>query len=72
MPFKLYTAQGDDGYTGLLGKERVPKYDPRPEAYGTLDEASSVMGLARATARSERTRTLLLASQQHLYCVMTD
>ncbi|NWG14986.1 MAG: cob(I)yrinic acid a,c-diamide adenosyltransferase [Acidobacteria bacterium] len=72
MPGKVYTATGDDGYTGLLGNERVPKYDPRPEAYGTLDEATSVMGLARATLNSERNRNWLLESQRHLYCIMTE
>jgi cob(I)alamin adenosyltransferase len=50
----------------------VPKYDPRPEAYGTLDEATSAMGLARATIRSERNRSLLLESQRHLYCIMAE
>ena len=72
MPAKLYTGRGDDGTTGLIGGERVPKYDPRPEAYGTLDEASSVMGLARATVKSERSRSLLLESQRHLYCIMGE
>ena len=72
MPFKLYTGHGDDGTTGLLGQGRVPKYDPRPEANGTLDEASSAMGLARATVKSERSRSLLLASQRHLYCIMGE
>jgi cob(I)alamin adenosyltransferase len=46
---QFYTGRGDDGYTGLLGPERVPKYDPRPEAYGTVDEAQAAMGLARAS-----------------------
>ncbi len=69
---KLYTARGDDGYTGLLGQGRVPKYDPRPEAYGTLDEASSAMGLARATIKSERNKSVLLQSQRHLYCIMAE
>jgi len=72
MPHKLYTATGDDGYTGLLGSERVPKYDPRPEAYGTLDEATSAMGLARATIKSERNRAVLLETQRHLYCIMGE
>src|SRR5512136_771865 len=72
MPAKLYIRRGDDGTTGLIGGERVPKYDPRPEAYGTLDEASSVMGLARATVKSERSRSLLLESQRHLYCIMGE
>ena len=72
MPPKLYTAKGDDGYTGLLGSGRVPKYDPRPEAYGTLDEATSAMGLARAAIHSERNRAVLLQSQRHLYCIMGE
>jgi cob(I)alamin adenosyltransferase len=72
MPAKLYSGRGDDGFTGLLGAGRVPKYDPRPEAYGTLDEASSLMGLARAIVKSERSRALLLESQRHLYCIMSE
>jgi len=72
MPNRFYTTKGDDGYTSLLGAERVPKHDPRPEAYGTLDEATSAMGLARATIRSERNRKALLESQRHLYCIMAE
>ena len=72
MATRFYTAKGDDGYTGLLGEGRVPKYDPRPEACGTLDEATSVMGLARATINSEHNRTLLLEAQRHLYCIMAE
>ena len=44
MP-KIYTRTGDRGETGLLGGGRVPKDDPRVEAYGTVDEANSVLGL---------------------------
>jgi cob(I)alamin adenosyltransferase len=72
MSNKFYTARGDDGYTGLLGEGRVPKYDPRPEAFGTVDEATSAMGLARATIQSERNRRVLLESQRHLYCIMAE
>ena len=39
METKWYTGTGDDGFTGVLGRERVPKYARRPEAYGTVDEA---------------------------------
>ncbi len=43
------TGRGDDGSTGLLfGGERIGKDDPRTEAYGTIDEAVAVLGLARA------------------------
>jgi len=69
---KIYTALGDDGYTGLLGPGRVPKYHPQPEAFGTLDEVSAAMGLARALAQSERTKSVLLESQRHLYTMMGE
>jgi cob(I)alamin adenosyltransferase len=69
---KYYTRTGDDGYTALLGDERVPKYAPRPEAYGTVDEVSSALGLARATAQDERSREILLNTQRQLYLVMTE
>jgi cob(I)alamin adenosyltransferase len=46
---KLYTKTGDDGTTGLFGGGRVPKASPRVEAYGTVDEANAVIGVARAT-----------------------
>jgi cob(I)alamin adenosyltransferase len=43
------TGRGDDGTTGLLyGGERIPKDDPRTEAYGAVDEAVASLGLARA------------------------
>jgi cob(I)alamin adenosyltransferase len=69
---KLYTGSGDEGYTALLGDEQVPKYAPRPEAYGTIDELSSALGLARATAGAERSKDVLLGIQRHLYQVMTE
>ena len=69
---KTYTGSGDDGFTGLLGGGRVPKYDPRPEAYGTVDEAQAAMGLARAATRHPRTRAVLLEAQRDLYHVMAE
>lgn len=45
---KIYTRTGDDGTTGLLGKDRVPKHDARVEAYGSVDELNAVLGLAQA------------------------
>lgn len=45
---KLYTKTGDGGTTGLYGADRVSKAHPRVEAYGTVDELNSVLGLARA------------------------
>ncbi|MEM1055890.1 MAG: cob(I)yrinic acid a,c-diamide adenosyltransferase [Bacteroidota bacterium] len=45
---KVYTRTGDDGTTGLFGGDRVAKSHPRISAYGTVDEANSCLGLARA------------------------
>jgi cob(I)alamin adenosyltransferase len=50
---KIYTRKGDDGTTGLWYGGRVPKYAGRPEAYGSVDEAASALGLARAAAERE-------------------
>ena len=72
METKWYTGTGDDGYTGVLGRERVPKYANRPEAYGTVDEASAALGLARAQARDKRVRAALLTIQRDLYSMMAD
>ncbi|MFN4126755.1 cob(I)yrinic acid a,c-diamide adenosyltransferase [Pannonibacter indicus] len=44
---KIYTKTGDDGTTALGSGERRPKYDLRIEAYGTVDETNSVVGLVR-------------------------
>ena len=72
MPEQLYTRTGDDGFTGLLGEGRVAKYTAQPEAYGTVDEASSALGLARATATSDETRALLVRAQRDLYHMMAE
>jgi cob(I)alamin adenosyltransferase len=44
---RVYTRAGDKGETGLVGGKRVPKDSPRIEAYGTIDELNSIVGLAR-------------------------
>jgi cob(I)alamin adenosyltransferase len=50
---KIYTRKGDDGSTGLWYGGRVPKSSPRPEAYGSIDEAASALGLCRALAAGD-------------------
>ena len=45
---KIYTRKGDDGSTSLWYGGRVPKSDGRTDAYGTIDEAVSALGVARA------------------------
>jgi cob(I)alamin adenosyltransferase len=50
---KIYTRKGDDGTTGLWYGGRVAKFAGRPEAYGSVDEAASALGLARAAAERD-------------------
>lgn len=69
---QFYTRRGDDGYTGLLGPDRVPKYDLRPEAYGTVDEAQAILGLARVSDCAVRTDEILFAIQGELYTLMAE
>jgi len=55
----LYTRTGDAGRTDLANGMRVDKDDPRPEAYGTLDELDSHLGLARCISKDEELRSRL-------------
>jgi cob(I)alamin adenosyltransferase len=48
---KIYTKGGDEGKTGLVNGRRVPKHHPRIEAYGTLDELNSQLGMASSSVR---------------------
>jgi cob(I)alamin adenosyltransferase len=48
---RIYTRTGDDGMTGLVGGGRIKKSAARIDAYGTLDELSSAIGVARAALR---------------------
>ena len=61
-----FSKKGDRGFTSLLGGQRIPKSGPRPEAYGTLDEASSALGIARAAATRLKTKEIILALQKDL------
>jgi cob(I)alamin adenosyltransferase len=58
---------GDDGSTGLLGGGRARKDDPRIEAYGTIDEASSAVGLAKSLSPHPRVRAICEELQRGLY-----
>lgn len=55
---KIYTRTGDKGETALSDGSRVPKHDPRVEAYGTVDELNAAIGLCRLHARDEMTEQL--------------
>lgn len=70
---KLYTGKGDDGTTGLFYGGRVPKDDDRPEAYGTVDEAQALIGLARAgVQRGSEMDEILIAVERDLWVLMAE
>ena len=68
----FYTRKGDDGYTGILGEGRIPKEHPRTEALGAIDEATSALGLARASARAPQIAPIILQVQRDLYRLMAE
>lgn len=70
---KIYTRTGDDGTTGLVRGPRRAKYDLRVEAYGTVDEANSFVGMARLhTASMPKIDRLLARVQNDLFDVGSD
>jgi cob(I)alamin adenosyltransferase len=66
---KIYTRKGDDGTTSLWYGGRVAKTNPRTEAYGTIDEANSALGMARALCRENQAdlRSTILSLQRDLF-----
>ena len=64
---KIYTRTGDDGSTGLGDGSRVGKDSARVEAYGTVDEANSCIGLLLAVDLPEDVRALLVRIQHQLF-----
>ena len=62
---RIYTRTGDDGTTALGTGERRKKYDPRIEAYGTVDETNSVLGLARLHTKDAPEVDAMLARIQN-------
>ena len=64
---KIYTKRGDGGETSLYGGEAVRKDDPRIEAYGTVDELNSAIGVARATVRASPVDSDLEEIQRTLF-----
>mgnify|MGYP001077291271 CR=1 FL=1 len=69
---KTFNKRGDEGETSLLFANRVPKSDPRCQAYGTIDEAVSALGLARALTRRKRGQNILLDMQKDLFTVAAE
>ena len=66
---KIYTRTGDDGTTGLLGRDRVPKHDLRVEAYGSVDELNAVLGMVHAHDTGKLFGDLLPSLQSSLFDV---
>ncbi len=64
---KVYTRTGDDGTTALTSGRRVPKDSPRVEAYGTIDELSSHLGVARAIGLSDLCESRMRRIQNQLF-----
>ena len=72
---KIYTRTGDEGMTGLSDFSRIPKTDPRIEAFADVDEANSAIGVAISLAHGEfdaETRALLLQIQNELFDLGAD
>ncbi|MBP2484722.1 cob(I)yrinic acid a,c-diamide adenosyltransferase [Rhizobium leguminosarum] len=70
---KIYTKTGDDGTTGLVSGPRRLKDDLRVEAYGTIDEANSAIGLARLhTAGLPELDAMLMSIQNDLFDLGAD
>jgi cob(I)alamin adenosyltransferase len=69
MAMKIYTKTGDKGNTSLIGGTKVSKSHLRIEAYGTVDELNSYIGLCRDMLTDEQSRTLLLEIQDRLFTV---
>lgn len=66
MPMKIYTRTGDDGTTSLANGQRVPKFHPRIEACGTIDELISWIGLLRGFHENKSRIQTLLFIQDNL------
>lgn len=69
---RLYTRKGDDGRTALSTGTRVPKDDPRVEAYGTVDELNAQLGVSISSGVCRRLRQELAAIQNRLFDLGAD
>lgn len=69
---RIYTKTGDDGTTSLGDMSRTSKNDPRLEAFATVDEANSFIGVAIAALTDSDVVALLTGIQNHLFDVGAD
>ena len=66
---KIYTKTGDKGETSLVSGTRVPKYHSRIEAYGTIDELNSNLGLIRSQNIDTNSKQILIKIQNALFTI---
>jgi cob(I)alamin adenosyltransferase len=69
MTLRIYTKTGDSGETSLLGGTRLPKHHSRIEAYGTVDELNSHIGLVRDVSEQLDVRDILVSVQDRLFTI---
>lgn len=69
---KIYTRTGDDGSTSLFAGGRVGKDDARVEAYGTVDELNSVLGIVRAFSKNDEVSEIIIEIQNLLFTLGAD
>lgn len=69
---KIYTKKGDEGNTSLFGGTRVPKSSKRIEAYGTVDELNSIIGLAASYSLSDKGYEWTKKVQEQLFVLGAD
>jgi cob(I)alamin adenosyltransferase len=68
----FFTRLGDEGFTGILGEGKLPKFDLRLETLGTIDEANSALGMARGLSKVPGLADLILRLQRDLYKMMAE
>jgi cob(I)alamin adenosyltransferase len=69
MAMKIYTKTGDSGKTSLLGGTKVFKNNPRIEAYGTVDELNSYIGLLSDFSNDDNAKSILKEIQDRLFTI---
>jgi cob(I)alamin adenosyltransferase len=72
MAMKIYTKTGDTGKTSLIGGTRVLKNDPRIEAYGTIDELTSFLGVVADHNTEEHSKDILKEIQDRLFTIASE
>lgn len=72
MAMKIYTKTGDAGKTSLIGGAKVLKSNPRIEAYGTVDELNSYIGLVSDFCNGDHTKNILKEIQDRLFTIGSE